>query len=215
MSRSTIKIMALCTMTCSHIAYLFLIPGSAFYELLVTAGCFTAPCMCFFLAEGYDRTSDRDRYFLRMFLWACLTQPVYFLAFGDRLNMLFTLCACLLLLQAHMEIKNRMLKAAVCTGLILSTIWMDWPVAAPLFVLFFYYGTGFAPFLACCAVCMMVSAAAAGDFKTSLLQGLTVLFAGSVLTFCYNRKKGHTPNWFFYLFYPTHLLVLLLIKSAL
>lgn len=208
LSRGTIKIMALCAMACNHAAYLFLMKGTPAYELLTAVGYFTAPCMCYFLAEGFDRTSSRKRYFLRLLFFACLSQPAYSLAVGEGLNMLFSLCMCFLVLEASVRVKNGMLKDLICLGLILLTSFMDWPVLAPVFTLFFYYGHGFLPFLfcyvfyACCSMILM------GAGPVALLYGLPILAAGTIIILFYNGEKGRAPKWLFYLFYPAHLLVL-------
>lgn len=198
-------------MACNHAAYLFLDPGTMLYGLLTAVGYFTAPCMCFFLAEGFDRTSNRKRYLMRLLFWACLSQPVYSLAIGGGLNMLFTLSVCLLVLEASM-LQDKVMRCMICGVFILATAWMDWPVLAPVFTLLFYYETGLLPFLLSYLFYVLISILVMGAGFNAFLYGIPILISGMILTRMYNGKKGNVPKWFFYLFYPAHLILLYLIK---
>ena len=68
MSASVLKIVAIIAMTFDHIGALFFPMGAAFYPyniILRTVGRLTMPIMCFFIGEGYRKTSNKGKYFFR------------------------------------------------------------------------------------------------------------------------------------------------------
>ena len=62
MNRDQIKFLAIITMTCNHIANIFLTPGTLLFEIMIDIGYFTAITMCYFLVEGYGYTHDKKKY---------------------------------------------------------------------------------------------------------------------------------------------------------
>lgn len=53
LNRDVIKYIAMTAMLLNHIANIFLVPGTLWYEVLVDIGYFTAITMCYFLVEGF------------------------------------------------------------------------------------------------------------------------------------------------------------------
>lgn len=110
LSRDFIKYIAMFTMLLNHAGHVFLTRGTLLYEILEDIGFFTAPVMCFFLAEGYDYTRSRVKYGLRLFLFAILSQIPFQLALGQRgLNMIYTLFCCYLILVVMERVGSRTL----------------------------------------------------------------------------------------------------------
>ena len=56
LNRDVIKYIAVTAMLLNHIANIFLVPGTLWYEVLVDIGYFTAITMCYFLVEGFRYT---------------------------------------------------------------------------------------------------------------------------------------------------------------
>ena len=52
LNRDVIKYIAITAMLLNHIANIFLVPGTLWYEVLVDIGYFTAITMCYFLVEA-------------------------------------------------------------------------------------------------------------------------------------------------------------------
>ena len=74
LNRDAIKYIAMFAMVLNHIAHMFLMKGTPLYEVFEDIGFFTAPVMCYFLVEGYEYTSSKFRYGLRLFVFAVISQ---------------------------------------------------------------------------------------------------------------------------------------------
>lgn len=225
MNRDTMKYIAVFTMTCNHIARMFLTPGNFSYEILSDIGYFAAMTMCFFLVEGYYCSHDRKKYALRLLIFAILSQIPYHLAFHDgQLNMLFTLWICFVLI----DILNRPFAQWERTTAILFLFFMSflccWKIVAPLAVYLFvkYRGRKQELMKSCCIITglfvLLNFSTYLNDFSISkaaylaLGNGLGMALSQVVLLCYYNGEKStkHTMwnRWFFYIFYPAHLLIL-------
>ena len=239
LNRDVIKYIAMFTMLLNHIANVFLEPGTALFTVLVDIGYFTAPVMCYFLAEGYHYTRSKKKYARRLAVFALISEFPFCLAFsemfggGDTIvfcgfNMIFTLllCFCILLVMDYVE--YRFLQIVLIAGLFILSAFSDWGVLAPLFTILFAraredkrkirnaYLIG--------AVVFAITRFRPGDDLTAVPDGLGyaalsavgILAAGVVIVYLYNGKRmerGKTfSKWFFYWFYPVHLLALGLIR---
>ena len=77
-------------MLLNHIAGIFLPEDTFVCDLLTGIGYFTAPVMCYLLAEGIFLTRSVRRYLIRLFLFALLSQVPYDLAFAKDAVITFT-----------------------------------------------------------------------------------------------------------------------------
>ena len=101
LTRDAIKMIAMLTMFFNHFSHVFLTAGTYPAEFLKGIGYFTAPVMCYFLVEGFYKTSSRRAYAKRLFVFALVSQMPYFLAFNREaavLNMMFSLLFSFLIL---------------------------------------------------------------------------------------------------------------------
>ena len=235
LNRDVIKYIAMLTMLLNHAGHVFLTRGTLLYEILEDIGFFTAPVMCCFLAEGYDYTRSRVKYGLRLFLFAILSQIPFQLALGQRgLNMIYTLFCCYLILVVMERVGSRTLQAGCVMCLTLATVNGDWPIVAPLLTFLLCRNAGdrrkqamsfFVVYLLFAVLNIQnYMFGEQGDWTAyavthAALSGLGILAAAVVVLVFYNgerAKKGrHFSKWFFYLFYPAHLLVLYLLKVSL
>ena len=232
LNRDAIKYIAMLTMLLNHIAHIFLERGTPLYEIFQDIGFFTAPVMCFFLVEGYTYTRSKKEYGLRLLLFAVLSQIPFQLAFGySTLNMIYTLFCCFLILVVAEKVRNPFLCRGLLLLLILAAMGGDWPVVAPFLTICLRaewgdrrkmavsYGMAYLLFAALNAQSYVNGKCALYVFTHALLSSLGILAAAVATLVLYNGERAkHGKNfskWFFYLFYPGHLLILYLIKSSL
>ena len=82
-----LKLIAIITMTIDHI-------GAIIYndiDIFRIIGRISFPLFAFLLVEGFKNSSNRLKYFLRLIIFAFITQPIYDYAFkSNTLNILFT-----------------------------------------------------------------------------------------------------------------------------
>ena len=232
LNRDIIKYIAMLTMLLNHIAHMFLTPGTVLYEVFEDVGHFTAPVMCFFLVEGYSYTRSKVKYGRRLLVFAVISQIPYELAFRyGNLNMLYTLLCCFLILVAMENIHDLRLRAAVCMALVLASSVGDWSFLPAIYTMLLYNSKGnvkktaisygiayalFVPFQIQNYVYDVPGDRTLYAIGHGLLSGVGILAAAAMVLVFYNgRRAEHGRNfskWFFYIFYPAHLVVLYLIK---
>lgn len=238
LNRDTIKYIAMLTMLLNHLSTIFLDRGTFLGELFLDVGYFTAPVMCWFLVEGYQYTRSKKNYAVRLFLFALLSEIPFCLAFSYQggfqfvgLNMLFTLFFCFLILAAEEKIANHFLRTLIQILLVLATVRCDWPLMAAIYTIMFShtwqskkkaavsFGAAALIFAGFQYGNNSFSYPAAEAVLRTFCSSLGVIAAGVVLLCFYNGKRAERgrafSKWFFYLFYPVHLLILALIKLCL
>lgn len=144
LNRDVIKYIAMTAMLLNHIANIFLVPGTLWYEVLVDIGYFTAITMCYFLVEGFRYTHSRKQYALRLFGFGVVSQVPFSMAFAQNgilefqdFNMMFTLFLCFCILLCIETIRNRFLRGVLIVLLIFGSLFCDWALLAPVFTLLF------------------------------------------------------------------------------
>lgn len=232
LNRDAIKYIAMFTMLLSHIAHVFLTPGTVLYEVFEDVGIFSAPVLCYFLVEGFDYTSSKVKYGRRLLVFAVLSQIPYGLAFQyESLSIIYTLFCCFLILVNMELIAVPVYRMIVCVLLIIATAVGDWALVAPVCTILFYYaknsrlktafafGAAYAMFLPFQIQKYMYEVPGNWTLyavKHGLLSGVGILAAGVTVLVFYNGKRAEKgqnfSKWFFYIFYPVHLTVLYLIK---
>lgn len=232
LNRDAIKGIAMGTMLLNHISQIFMTSGTFWAELFLDVGWFTLITMCYFLVEGYGYTHNKRRYAWRLGVFAVLSQPAYILAFPEegwyKLNILFTLLLCFFLLAAREKIPQRGLRIAATVVIFAISLLCDWALLAPAFTLLFAWAgrdTHKRTQAFVCAILLFgalnllggigrFTAAVNLGYALAAMSG-TVLSAIAICGF-YNGKRathGRTfAKWFFYIFYPAHLLVLGVIR---
>lgn len=231
LNRDIIKYIAMLTMLLNHISIIFMKPGSFLSEVFLDIGYFTAIVMCYFLVEGFRYTHSKKMYGIRLAIFALLSEVPFCLAFTRNgiiefkgMNMLFTLFLCFLILVAIENVSNKFLKVVTVIILVLLTKNSDWALMAPIFTLLFIWANGsknktkaaFVFSMLLFGSCNFITAASVLSTSASILYALEtvigMVFAGVVIIYLYNGKRmemgRNFSKWFFYLFYPVHLLIL-------
>lgn len=214
-----LKIAAIAGMTCNHIANVF---GASMPEAptvaLYMVGGLTFPIMAYLLCEGYRHTSSVRRYAERLALFAVISQAPYSLLFGAQGNVLITLLIGLGLLWVLDRGNNALAKGAAVIGGIAFSVFCDWGIVGPLLIVLFWHlhdrprGSALAMAVAALGLGIPALSQAVADPTPVTLGALgyyTVGFgAATVLILNYNGQRGRPMKWFFYGYYPAHLLAL-------
>lgn len=230
LNRDVIKYIAVTAMLLNHIANIFLVPGTLWYEVLVDIGYFTAITMCYFLVEGFRYTHSRKQYALRLFGFGVVSQVPFSMAFAQNgilefqdFNMMFTLFLCFCILLCIETIRNRFLRGVLIVLLIFGSLFCDWALLAPVFTLLFAWAGGNrtrqkAAFGAAALLYGGMAGLGSGQVWEAVGCVVPILVSAFVILYLYNGRRaarGRTfYKWFFYAFYPAHLLVLGLLRLA-
>jgi hypothetical protein len=198
-----IKLLAAALMVIDHVGYVFF-PDAVGFRIL---GRLSFPLFAWLLAQGEAHTRDVQKYALRLVVWGLVSQPLYQLTFDtQQINILFTLLlglGCLRMARlfprwqgltwvcgyglaevAHMDYGGYGIVAIALLGQFQPRIiwWVSWVIFHLIFSL---------------AIPERISQ------YPAVLAPLLVPLS--------NQQPGAKVRWF-YLFYPLHLAVLLLIK---
>lgn len=235
LNRDTIKYIAIAAMVLNHIASIFLKSGTILRMILLGIGDFTAITMCYFLVEGYQYTHSKKKYAERLLLFAILSQIPYCMAFTKQgvisfvgLNMLFTLSLCFLICLVIEKVPNIVLKVLLVVFITACSIKCDWGIGAPVFTLLFIWSKDS---LTKKKIAFLLPTILFGIYnfigrygklplETCIMSAVTCMIgmgmSGICILYLYNGKKaerGRTfSKWFFYIFYPAHLLIFALIR---
>ena len=235
-NRETIKFITIILMTMNHYAWLFLKPGTVVYSLFTGLGYATAISMCFFLVEGFYYTGSRKKYALRLAVFGLISQLPFVMVHsrGARywmfhFNMLISLFLCFLLLLILENVKEDNIRLFLCFAVFLMSLYCDWDLRAPAFTLFFYQAHGDkkavrTAFFKGIALHMFLQIFYYVRYMPPLKVAVNTfyditgpLLSMTLILLFYNGKEGRgsrLSKWFFYVYYPAHLLILILCYKA-
>ncbi len=226
-SGNLLKIIAAICMTLDHIGVM-LLPNAIIFRAL---GRLALPIFAFFIAEGCRYTKNRARYLATLVVMAAVFQIVYFFATKDTylsIFVTFSLSVCLIYLfdecqKSFLDEKaSKFFKAATAilfalalVGVYLLTLRVRvdygfWGCVLPLFAYLFLGAKGRFAWLNCLPC--RVAATAIPLLGLTLVSPLRVqwcAFFALPLLLLYNGKRGkYKMKYFFYIFYPLHLVIL-------
>jgi diguanylate cyclase (GGDEF)-like protein len=236
LSATELKAIAVVAMLCDHIAWAYLDNLSLMAQFLHVIGRLTIPIMCFCVAEGFKHTHNLKRYILRMAFFAVLSAWPFYYFFGNmygyRQNIIFDLLMGLLLLTAlEHTYQHKAVKVLFVTLIVASAmVFGGWAILPALFILIFHYKKDFKS-QAIWVVGLTILVEILVQLYIIVDQKCGLPFAHWVwyeklylLAFMlpvpflklYNGKRGCTSNfkYFFYLFYPIHMLVLGILQRS-
>ena len=237
---NALKLIAAAAMLIDHIAWCFVAKYSVLGQIMHIIGRLTAPIMCFFIAEGFYYTKNVKKYLLRLGIFAVIswfpyvfmdkgTFPVYF--YGGRLylnpnqSVIYTFFLGLLtLVIIHSEKLKIPIKILLTAGIVFLSFFGDWPIFAIVWIVIFNAFRGNfrkqAAFFSASSVIILIL------FYGIIQQAMLVdyLFQFGVLLalvplYFYNGKRSkdgknrQLGKWFFYVFYPLHMLVLGILRN--
>lgn len=216
MSGSTLKLIALASMLVDHLAASGVLSkmydSELLYEFCRTVGRIAFPLFCFLLVEGFVNTRNRKAYLIRLFLFALLSEVPFDLAFfgtpfflGDQ-NVFFTLFLGFLALCGVEECRNRGRALWVWVPMLSGVFaaWLlhtDYSGFGVILILIFYWFRD-VPWQR-----NLISGCSCLGEPAAILSLIPIQF--------YNGKRGIQLKYVFYLFYPLHLLLFVLIREKL
>lgn len=184
--------------------------------LFILFGRLAFPLFCFLLVEGFIHTSNVKKYALRLFLFALVSEIPYDLAFSHRFidlenqNVFFILLIGLIVIIGLEKLRTLTKIKYFCTPLLIlvGIFFAEW------------LRTDYGGWI---GVLLIVSLYLFRDSTlfNCILGGLILLQnswfgpLAFVPIYFYNDQRGRQWKYFFYWFYPVHLLVLLTIQQFL
>lgn len=215
MSSSQLKILAVVTMLIDHIGAI-LFPTVLFFRII---GRLSFPLFCFLISEGLLYTANLKGYLERLFFFALISEVPYDLAFHGTVyypqsqNVFFTLflgLAAISFLHSYLGSRpaSALVLALVCV-LFAEALHTDYGWFGVMLIIIFYCFKNYRT--------KGVLIFAVFNTGYGLLTGTVKLYAAlaGFPIFLYNGKKGRL-NWkyFFYAFYPVHLLLLYFVHKV-
>lgn len=230
-----LKYIAIFCMTIDHIAWAFVDPTNPLIGgIMHLFGRITGPTMAYFVAEGYHYTRDVNKYTRRLGIFAVIsivpftffengTLPVYWdygnLQFFPMFGVIYTLFLGLLAIRVwENKTYSKSLKNFLIVLLCIASIFGDWPIIDVLSALFFHIyrenklskWTAFAIVNLSLDIPIFIMA----GFAENWYQ-LGIFLVPVIIEYFYNGRKGSSKpfhKWFFYIYYPLHLLILGIIR---
>ena len=165
------------------------------------------PLFCFLLVEGAVHTRDIRRYCLRLSLFAVLSELPFDLALRNQIpwwshqNVYLTLALGLLVIWVFLRSAGREWRGVLALGaaaLAAELLHTDYGATGVLTIGILYLLRDNLPLATAASVLVLT------------VGSRMELYAipAYLLMFLYNGERGRQPKYFFYLFYPVHLLLL-------
>lgn len=214
--RSFLKTIAMLSMLCDHIAFV-LIPATDYprlYYIMRAAGRIAFPLFCFMLVEGFTYTRNREKYIIRLLIFAIISEIPFDLAsdgtafdFGSQ-NVMWTLLIGFIVMYVIEQAGNNYLAKIIIIilgGTVAGFMHTDYSVFG-VFVIAMLYIFRY------------------NRRKGVIMMGILITTQNSIEIFAllsipfilnYNPDKNDVilPKYFFYAFYPAHLFILYIIHQ--
>ena len=228
LSVNQLKIIAAAAMFLDHFASVFLPHNELLSLVFRVLGRTAAPVFCFFIAQGYYYTSNLKKYIIRLLIFALISHIPYNLAFGLSLSplaatsVIWPLAMGLMALAAIKSEKIHFIFKLLITGACCALSYTaNWNFFAVLWIVGFgiYHGNfrrQIASFCIIGAAYLAWQLRRYGFFHTIYPQWFQPgIFLAIPLLALYSGRQGKKSKftaWFFYVFYPAHLILLFLLN---
>ncbi len=221
-----LKLIAVIAMVIDHIAWAFVPFGSPAGQTMHIIGRLTAPIMCFMVAQGYYKTRNVKKYAQRLGIFALISHfPYVFFESGEfqiihQTSVMYPLFLGVIALiirdspKYKTAVKN-MIILLICLAAMLG----DWGSLAVIWIMIFAERQSRTEQIKhfCIAsiiyiILDILLSSVSGQWYNDLFQLGVFLAVPLLLKYNGVRKGGKAYKWFFYVFYPAHLLLLAVIK---
>ena len=229
LSANALKIIAIFAMTLDHIASTF-ITNEIVYTIFRTIGKLTAPIFWFFIAEGFYKTKNLKKYFLRLIIFAILSHFPYMLLFYNNLlpfkhsflnqtSVLWGLLCGLSVLYIwnHNNLKQfPFIKITLCLFCCFCAFWADWGILSPVAIWILGTNTNknYLRYILLAVVIIVHSIIYTYLNLNYIIHFATLLAIPLMLQYSGKKSNLNIKNikWLFYFYYPIHLLILYFLK---
>ncbi len=218
LNMNQLKLIAMLFMLIDHVAYVFIERGVGLYgdwytidRMMRAMGRIAFPIFCFTIVEGFQKTSNTKEYLKRLLIFALISEIPFDLAFRGSLfvmnyqnvfwTLAFGLAALILYEDRTMNPVVKVLGLLACFY-IPNYFHTDYSMYGVLTIFAMYFFRN-SPIISCLA-----------GYAVLLLQSSTEKWAifGFLLILLYNGQRGRGNKLLYYVFYPAHLLLLILLK---
>ena len=215
-ARDLLKVIAIIAMTADHVSTAFLVEGTVLYDICQFFGNFT-------IVQGLKHTRSVLNYSQRLLGWAMISEIPFYLLFGMRLDVMFTLLASLLIIF----LLDRKGLAFATTALVLFfplSLICDWSIVAPIFAIIYYeldkHNMEKLSLILIPGAYFTLRAILYEETQTEYVIGTVSIFLASLLVLLFmkqaaERCKGRMPGLVFYAYYPVHLMIIWIISTLL
>lgn len=207
MDTNFLKLIAIISMFIDHAGY------TLFSNNLImrSIGRIAFPLFTFCIMIGYFNTKDLKKYIKRLMLIGIISQPIYMLLFDTYApNIMFTLIAELLLYYSLDNKKWWYIPFLVVTPILLK---FDYSIIYLFVVPIFYYFRNDKGLLSVSYIFFYLSYLLDFFITKKTFSCVTSCSIFALFFILFNTKTNLKINkYFFYIFYPLHLLILLIIK---
>lgn len=230
LNSNQIKMIAIIAMTIDHLTWVFF-PGTSavwYVFMLHIIGRLTAPIMWFFIAEGCFYTRDIKKYIGRLFLFAVLSHFAYDFAFGipfvplstgifNQTSVMWSLAwAVLLIAVCRKDSVSHWKKILLIIAGCVISFPSDWSSIAVMCPFFLYEHRGNFRKQAWDIVIWTTVYAIVYFLFLDRLYGVLQMFTFVTIPILanYNGERGKWKGmkWFFYVYYPAHLILIGLLR---
>ena len=220
-ARDVLKVIAIIAMTADHISTAFLTEGPVLYDICQFFGNFTIVIMCFFIVQGLKHTRSVLSYSQRLLGWAMISEVLFYLLFGMRLNVMFTLLASLLIIF----LLDRKGWAFAATALVMFfplSLICDWSIIAPVFTMIYYelvkHDKEKLSLILIPGAYFILRTILYEETQTEYVTGTLSIFLASLLVLLLMKQaaesgRGRIPGLVFYAYYPVHLKAIWIIST--
>lgn len=185
-----------------------------YYQFLRGVGRLGFPLFCFLLVEGLTYTKNRSKYAIRLFIFCFLSEVPFDIALfnswitWEHQNVFMTLLIGYLVIWVMDELLSHMNNAYLALAISV-------PIVAAAYYLANYMHTDYRGYGVLAIVAMYLFRF---DHSLSLTAGIIILslfneaelpaFFALIPMFFYDGSRGKQMKYFFYFFYPVHLMLL-------
>lgn len=234
LTSNILKIIAIIAMTVDHVAWA-IFPGfstNIVAILMHVIGRIACPIFCFFMAEGYFYTRNFKKYFFRIFVFAVISHVPYVLTsfnyidlyslipgyYGifNQTSVLWGFACGLLLIKVNDSNLKNYVKIILSVLICLISFPADWSCVAPITILFMWENRD--NFAKSMIALLIMTASYVAVYFFAIDKLYAILQFGTALSipflYHYNGKRGKSValnkfmKWFFYAYYPLHLLAI-------